>query len=120
MALEEWPALSSIFKNIKAGQGEAGRGAAGPGKARARDSSDQGSPWSVGSPTKGRARLGTARQGKARAPIGAMTIKIEERAMQSVTLKLIGQSALLLHSDRGANPLAAETVAHKALTSKRK
>lgn len=40
--------------------------------------------------------------------------------MQSVTLKLIGQSALLLHSDRGANPLAAEAVAHKALTSKRK
>lgn len=27
---------------------------------------------------------------------------------------------MLLHSDRGANPIAPETVAHKALTSKRK
>ncbi len=40
--------------------------------------------------------------------------------MQTLHLKLIGQSALLLHSDRGANPIAAETVAHKVLTSKRK
>jgi len=28
MALEEWPALSSIFKNIKAGHGKAWLGAA--------------------------------------------------------------------------------------------
>lgn len=40
--------------------------------------------------------------------------------MQSLTLNLVGQSAMLLHSDRGANPIAPETVAHKALTSKRK
>jgi hypothetical protein len=40
--------------------------------------------------------------------------------MQSITLKLIGQSALLLHSDRGANPIAPEAIAHKVLTSKRR
>lgn len=40
--------------------------------------------------------------------------------MQDVTLKLIGRSALLLHSDRGANPIHPDTVAHKVLTSKRK
>lgn len=40
--------------------------------------------------------------------------------MQTINLKFIGQSAMLLHSDRGANPIAPETVAHKALTSKRK
>ena len=40
--------------------------------------------------------------------------------MQTLTLKFIGQSALLLHSDRGANPIHADTVAHKVLTSKRK
>jgi hypothetical protein len=40
--------------------------------------------------------------------------------MQSLTLKLTGESPLLLHSDRGANPIAPETIAHKALTSKRK
>lgn len=40
--------------------------------------------------------------------------------MQLVTLKLIGTSPMLLHSDRGANPIAAETIAHKVLTSKRK
>ncbi|WP_295442582.1 hypothetical protein [uncultured Thiodictyon sp.] len=40
--------------------------------------------------------------------------------MQSLTLKLIGESSLLLHSDRGANPIAPATVAHKVLTSKRK
>ena len=65
MALEEWPALSSIFKNIKAGHGKAWLGPAGPGWARARDSSDQGSPWSVGSPTMGRARPGLAWRGRA-------------------------------------------------------
>ena len=65
MALEEWPALSSIFKNIKARQGAAWLGRAGQGRARARDSSDQGSPWSVGSPTKGMARRGLARRGEA-------------------------------------------------------
>jgi hypothetical protein len=41
--------------------------------------------------------------------------------MQSITLELRGKdSSLLLHSDRGANPLAAETMAHKALTNKNK
>ena len=40
--------------------------------------------------------------------------------MQTLELKFTGQSALLLHSDRGANPLAKATIAHKALTSKRK
>lgn len=40
--------------------------------------------------------------------------------MQTITLKLTGQSAMLLHSDRGANPIAPETIAHKVLTSKRK
>jgi len=40
--------------------------------------------------------------------------------MQQITLQLTGESPLLLHSDRGANPLAAATIAHKALTSKRK
>lgn len=40
--------------------------------------------------------------------------------MQTLTLSLIGESAMLLHSDRGANPIAPETVAHKTLTSKRK
>lgn len=41
--------------------------------------------------------------------------------MQSINLEFRGEdTAMLLHSDRGANPLAAETIAHKALTSKRK
>lgn len=40
--------------------------------------------------------------------------------MQNITLKLTGVSAMLLHSDRGANPLHPDTVAHKTLTSKRK
>lgn len=40
--------------------------------------------------------------------------------MQTLKLVLTGESSLLLHSDRGANPLAPETVAHKALTGKRK
>lgn len=40
--------------------------------------------------------------------------------MKSITLKLVGQSSLLLHSDRGANPIHPDTVAHKVLTSKRK
>lgn len=40
--------------------------------------------------------------------------------MQTIKMQLSGESSLLLHSDRGANPLAAETVAHKALTGKRK
>lgn len=40
--------------------------------------------------------------------------------MQTLKLKLIGTSPLMLHSDRLANPLAPETQAHKALTSKRK
>lgn len=40
--------------------------------------------------------------------------------MQSITLKIVGQSPMLVHSDRGANPISADTQAHKALTSKRK
>ena len=40
--------------------------------------------------------------------------------MQTVTLNLIGEGDMLLHSDRGANPIAACTIAHKVLTSKRK
>lgn len=40
--------------------------------------------------------------------------------MKTLELKLIGESSLLLHSDRGANPLAPETIEHKKLTSKRK
>ena len=40
--------------------------------------------------------------------------------MKEMKLKLIGMSDMLLHSDRGANPLNPETKAHKALTSKRK
>ena len=40
--------------------------------------------------------------------------------MQSIQLKLVGVSAMLLHSDRGANPLHPDAIAHKVLTSKRK
>ena len=40
--------------------------------------------------------------------------------MQILKMKLSGESSLLLHSDRGANPLAPETIAHKVLTSKHK
>jgi len=40
--------------------------------------------------------------------------------MQIVTLKLTGTQSMLLHSDRGANPIHPDTVAHKILTSKRK
>lgn len=40
--------------------------------------------------------------------------------MQTVTLNLIGEGDMLLHSDRGANPINACTIAHKVLTSKRK
>jgi hypothetical protein len=40
--------------------------------------------------------------------------------MQSIKLKLIGESPMLIHSDRGANPIHADTIAHKVLTSKRK
>lgn len=40
--------------------------------------------------------------------------------MQKLTLTLTGIAPLLLHSDRGANPIDPATVAHKALTSKRK
>jgi hypothetical protein len=39
--------------------------------------------------------------------------------MQSLIVKLTGESSLLLRSDRGANPLAQETKEHKALTKKR-
>jgi len=56
----------------------------------------------------------------ARAPHGANDDTQHEADMQNVTLKLIADSSLLLHSDRGANPIHADTVAHKALTSKRK
>lgn len=40
--------------------------------------------------------------------------------MQTLKLKLIGQSPLLMHSDRFSNPLDPATKAHKVLTSKRK
>lgn len=40
--------------------------------------------------------------------------------MQSITLKLISSSPLLMHSDRYANPIDPMTKRHKELTSKRK
>ena len=40
--------------------------------------------------------------------------------MDKLKIKLAGESPLLMHSDRGANPLDPETKRHKALTSKRK
>jgi hypothetical protein len=40
--------------------------------------------------------------------------------MELLTLKLVGTSPLMMHSDRLANPLAPETKAHKELTGKRK
>ena len=40
--------------------------------------------------------------------------------MQAVNLKLVGTSSMLLHSDRGANPIHPDAIAHKVLTSKRK
>ena len=40
--------------------------------------------------------------------------------MQTIRLKLTGQSPILMHSDRYANPLDASTKAHKVLTGKRK
>jgi hypothetical protein len=40
--------------------------------------------------------------------------------MSTIELKLTGISAILMHSDRGANPLDPAAKAHKALTSKRK
>jgi hypothetical protein len=40
--------------------------------------------------------------------------------MASIQLKLTGVTALLMHSDRYANPLDVLTKQHKALTSKRK
>lgn len=40
--------------------------------------------------------------------------------MQQITLKLIGQSAMLLHSDIGSNPIHPETIKHRALTLKNK
>lgn len=40
--------------------------------------------------------------------------------MQSLKLKIIGKSPLLMHCDRYANPLDPATKAHKVLTSKKK
>jgi hypothetical protein len=40
--------------------------------------------------------------------------------MELLKLKIVGTSPLMMHSDRLANPLAAETKAHKELTGKRK
>jgi len=40
--------------------------------------------------------------------------------MEKLTLNFIGKSAMLMHSDRGANPLDPDAQAHKALTSQRK
>jgi len=43
-----------------------------------------------------------------------------ESKVELVKVRVNGSGPLLMHSDRLANPLAKETVAHKALTSKRK
>jgi hypothetical protein len=40
--------------------------------------------------------------------------------MKTVSVKITGKAALLMHSDRFANPLDPLTKAHKELTSKRK
>ncbi|WP_257757932.1 hypothetical protein [Burkholderia glumae] len=40
--------------------------------------------------------------------------------MEMMTLKIVGSSPLMMHADKLANPLAAETIAHRELTSKRK
>ncbi|MFZ2306858.1 MAG: hypothetical protein WAW73_17820 [Rhodoferax sp.] len=40
--------------------------------------------------------------------------------MEQIKLKITGTTPLLMHSDRLANPLLADTKAHKELTSKRK
>ena len=40
--------------------------------------------------------------------------------METIKLKIVGTSPLMMHSDRLANPLAPETKLHKALTAKRK
>lgn len=40
--------------------------------------------------------------------------------MEQLKLKITGTSPLMMHSDRLANPLLAETKAHKSLTAKRK
>ncbi len=40
--------------------------------------------------------------------------------METLDLTITGASPLLMHSDRGANPLDPKTKAHKVLTSKRK
>lgn len=40
--------------------------------------------------------------------------------MEQIKLRITGTSPLMMHSDRLANPLLAESKAHRALTSKRK
>ncbi len=40
--------------------------------------------------------------------------------MEILTLKIVGTSPLMMHSDKLANPLLPETKAHKELTGKRK
>ncbi len=40
--------------------------------------------------------------------------------METIKLKIVGTSPLMMHSDRLANPLAPETKLHKSLTGKRK
>lgn len=40
--------------------------------------------------------------------------------METLKLKIVGVTPLLMHSDKLANPLLPESKAHKALTSKRK
>jgi len=40
--------------------------------------------------------------------------------MEAIKIRVTGTSPLMMHSDRLANPLAAETKAHKELTGKRK
>lgn len=40
--------------------------------------------------------------------------------MQKITLKFIGESSMLVHSARGADPVHPDSIAHAALTGKRK
>ncbi|MEB4734046.1 hypothetical protein OXV40_33915, partial [Burkholderia contaminans] len=40
--------------------------------------------------------------------------------MEILRLNICGSSPLMMHSDKLANPLAAETKAHRELTGKRK
>ena len=52
--------------------------------------------------------------------VDANCASIKGNKMKSIKVKLSGSSALLMHSDRFANPLDPLTKAHKELTGKRK